>query len=183
MTRAATRTTAPGSARALLGVFLCAAACAAPSAAPAGTPAAGSRAAAPDAAAAITPKRARSLYLLHCAGCHRVDGSGAPAYGVPTMIDTLGQFQHTRAGRAFLVQVPGARNAAVTNAELAALMNWALHTFSPATLPADFKPYTTAEVSAWRAHPPADIAGTRADIVATLPLPSSYTKPNGDKHD
>jgi mono/diheme cytochrome c family protein len=183
MTAAATRKTALGSARALLGAFLCVAACAFPPPAPAGTPGAGGRAAAPDAAAAITPQRARSLYLLHCAGCHRVDGSGAPAYGVPTMIDTLGQFQHTPAGRAFLVQVPGARNSAVTNAELAALTNWALRTFSPATLPADFKPYTAAEVSAWRAHPPADIAGARADIIATLPMPSSYTNPNGDKHD
>ncbi|WP_413671692.1 cytochrome C [Massilia cellulosiltytica] len=120
--------------------------------------------------AAITPQRARSLYLLHCAGCHQVDGSGTPAYGVPSMIDTLGVFQRTKAGRAFLVQVPGARNANVTDAELAALTNWALRTFSPKTLPADFRPYTTAEVTRWRANPPLDIAGARTQVLVGLQM-------------
>jgi mono/diheme cytochrome c family protein len=132
---------------------------------------------------AVTPQRARSLYLLHCAGCHQIDGSGTPKFGVPSMIDTLGQFQRTPAGRAFLVQVPGARNANVSDAELAALTNWALRTFSSATLPAGFKPYTTAEVKRWRATPPLDIAGARAAVVAALPVPLTYTNTNGGKHD
>ena len=122
--------------------------------------------------AGVTPQRARSLYILHCAGCHQIDGSGTPAYGVPSMIDTLGQFERTAAGRAFLVQVPGARNASVTDAELAAMTNWALRTFSAATLPSDFKPYTAAEVTPLRANPPLDIAGARAAIVAALPAPT-----------
>jgi mono/diheme cytochrome c family protein len=132
---------------------------------------------------AVTPQRARSLYLLHCAGCHQVDGSGTPKFGVPSMIDTLGQFQRTAAGRAFLVQVPGARNANVSDAELAALTNWTLRTFSAGTLPAEFKPYTTAEVKRWRANPPLDIAGARATVVAALPVPLTYTNTNGGKHD
>jgi len=128
---------------------------------------AGPAAAAPD--HPVTPQRARSLYLLHCAGCHQVDGSGTPAFGVPSMIDTLGLFQRTAAGRAFLVQVPGARNASISDAELAALTNWTLRTFSTATLPAGFKPYTTAEVKVLRADPPLDIAATRAAVIAGLP--------------
>ena len=127
-----------------------------------------------DSAAAISPQRARSLYLLHCAGCHQVDGSGAPQFGVPTMIDTLGYFQRTRAGRAFLVQVPGARNSNVSDAELAALTNWALRTFSQSTLPQDFKPYSTAEVAHWRADPPLDIATARETVIAGLPVQPAY---------
>jgi mono/diheme cytochrome c family protein len=116
--------------------------------------------------AAISPQRARSLYLLHCSGCHQPDGSGSPRFGVPTMRGMLGKFQQSSAGRAFLVQAPGARNAHITDAELAALTNWALLAFSPATLPAGFQPYTTEQVSRWRANPPLDVAGARAAIVS-----------------
>lgn len=118
---------------------------------------------------AITPLRARTLFRLYCSGCHQADGSGSPAFGVPSMRGTLGYFQRTPMGRAFLVQAPGARNAHVTDAELAALTNWALNEFSAQTLPGDFKPYTTEEVSRWRANPPLDVAGTRAAIAAGFP--------------
>lgn len=114
----------------------------------------------------ISPQRARSLYLLNCAGCHQIDGSGSPRYGVPDMRNLLGKFQQSAAGRAFLVQAPGARNAHVSDAELAALTNWTLLAFSPATLPADYRPYTAAEVGRWRANPPLDVAGARAAIVS-----------------
>ncbi|MES2259351.1 MAG: cytochrome C [Pseudomonadota bacterium] len=122
-----------------------------------------------DAAAEISPQRARSLYLLHCSGCHQPDGSGSPAFGVPTMRGSLGHFQNTPAGRAFLVQAPGARNAHISDAELAALTNWQLLQFAPATLPPNFKPYTAEEVSRWRANPPLDVAAARAAIVAGFP--------------
>lgn len=123
-----------------------------------------------DDAQTITPERARSLFYLHCAGCHRFDGSGTPAFGVPSMVNTLGRYQLTARGRAYLVQVPGARNANVTDAELAAMTNWQMQAFSAATTPKDFKPYTTEEVRRWRHNPPADIAGARAEILAELPV-------------
>lgn len=118
---------------------------------------------------AITPLRARTLFRLYCSGCHQVDGSGSPEFGIPSMRGTLGHFQQTLAGRAFLVQAPGARNAGITDAELAALTNWALHEFSAPTLPAGFQPYTADEVARWRAAPPLDVAGARAAIAAGFP--------------
>ena len=124
--------------------------------------------------APVSVERARGLYMLHCAGCHRPDGGGAPAFGVPTMINTLGHFQRTVAGRAFLLQVPGARNASVTDAELAALTNWAVKQFSAPTLPADFVPYTAAEAAHWRSNAPLDIAGVRAAVVEGLPVAPLY---------
>lgn len=127
-----------------------------------------------DDAQTITPQRARSLFYLHCAGCHRFDGGGAPAFGVPSMVNTLGRYQLTARGRAYLVQVPGARNASVTDAELAAMTNWQMQAFSAATAPKDFKPYTTEEVRRWRHQPPADIAAARAEILAELPVSPTY---------
>jgi mono/diheme cytochrome c family protein len=111
--------------------------------------------------ATITGQRARSLYLLHCAGCHQIDGHGAPASGVPTMIDTLGSYLGSEAGKAYLVQVPGARNANVSDAELAALVNWTVEAFSSKTIPTGYRPYTEDEVRRWRACPPVDIAAAR----------------------
>ncbi|SFV14971.1 hypothetical protein [Pseudoduganella namucuonensis] len=119
----------------------------------------------------ISPRRARTLYTLHCSGCHLPDGSGSPAHGVPSMRGALGHFPATLAGRAFLVQAPGARNSSISDAELAALTNWQLREFAPGTLPADFKPYTAEEVARFRAAPPLDVAAARAAIVAGFPAP------------
>lgn len=116
----------------------------------------------------ISAGRARSLYVLHCAGCHQLDGSGTPSHGVPGMRNTLGYFLRSPAGRALLVQVPGARNAGVSDAELAALTNWQLRTFAQESLPIDFIPYQTEEVSRWRANPPLDVSAARAAVLRDL---------------
>lgn len=116
----------------------------------------------------ISAAHARSNFILHCAGCHQIDGSGQPNFGVPSMRDSLGYFVRSAAGRAFLVQVPGARNASITDAELAALTNWELQTFSRAQMPAGFVPYTAAEVTAARSHPPRDVMAARKVILQDL---------------
>jgi len=121
-----------------------------------------------DAGATISVAHARSLFLLRCAGCHQIDGAGHPQVGVPSMRNTLGYFPASAAGRAFLVQVPGARNAAITDAELAALTNWELQSFSKAQLPPDFIAYSEQEVRQSRANPPLDIAASRAAILRDL---------------
>jgi mono/diheme cytochrome c family protein len=121
-----------------------------------------------DPAAAISPARARSMFFLHCAGCHSIDGGGHPNVGVPSMRNTLGYFLGSPAGRALIVQVPGARNASISDAELAALTNWELMNFSKDQLPADFVPYTAAEVTQARPHPPLDVAVARSKILRDL---------------
>ena len=77
----------------------------------------------------------RSLYVLHCAGCHGMDGSGHPGHGVPDMRGALGAFLHLPAGRAFLVQVPGVNNAGLSDAQIADLTNWMVPQFSADTAP------------------------------------------------
>lgn len=112
--------------------------------------------------------KARAQYILGCAGCHQVDGSGVSRSGIPTMRNQLGHFLSLPDGRAFLVKVPGTSNSAFSNADVARMLNWMAHAFSEATLPAGFTPYTEAEVAAYRKAPLDDVPGARAAIVAQL---------------
>lgn len=110
----------------------------------------------------------RLNYLLHCSGCHAQDGSGNPDCGVPTMRGALGHFLRLPEGRDFLVQVPGTSQSALSDAEVAEMLNWILKTYSPEQIPQGFKPYTKQEVAALRARPLDDVSGRRADIVRRL---------------
>lgn len=107
-------------------------------------------------------------YMLHCMGCHLEDGAGAPGK-VPALKDQMGKFLHVPGGRRYLVQVPGVAQAALPDQDLAAVLNWTLETFSSAQLPADFAPYSSAEVARYRRHKLIDVAGTRAALVAAMP--------------
>ncbi|MBL8312132.1 MAG: c-type cytochrome [Rubrivivax sp.] len=111
----------------------------------------------------------RSLYVLHCAGCHAMDGSGHPDQGVPSMRGALGRFMTRPEGRAFLVQVPGVNSAGLSDTQIAALTNWMVQQFSPDTAPAGWAPYTADEVAAARRVRPADVTQARAALVARLP--------------
>ena len=98
---------------------------------------------------------ARVDYLLFCAGCHRVDGSGVPPE-VPSLRDTPGRIVALPAGREYLVRVPGAAQSGLSDGELAAVVNWVLAEFNAATLPQNFRPLKEREVSAARRNVLAD---------------------------
>ena len=98
---------------------------------------------------------ARVDYLLFCAGCHRVDGSGVPPE-VPSLRDTPGRIVATQPGRDYLVRVPGASQSALSDAELTAVVNWVLVEFNAATLPQGFRPLKEREVTAARRRVLAD---------------------------
>lgn len=110
----------------------------------------------------------RSLYVLHCAGCHGMDASGVPGQGVPSMRGNLGLFMQRPEGRAFLLQVPGVNNAGLTDAQIALVTNWMVQAFSADTAPQGWPPYTAAEVVAAKASRPPDVTQARADLVARL---------------
>jgi mono/diheme cytochrome c family protein len=110
----------------------------------------------------------RSLYVLHCAGCHGMDASGVPGQGVPTMRGNLGLFMQRPEGRAFLLQVPGVNNAGLSDAQIALVTNWMVQTFSADTAPPGWPAYTAAEVAAAKAQRPGDVTRARADLVARL---------------
>ena len=106
-------------------------------------------------------------YQLHCSGCHRPDGSGLPGE-VPDLRGQVARFLAAPGGRAFLVQVPGAANAPLSDADLATLLGWLLVRFDPAHVPADFAPWTADELAALRARPLSQVRETRAALVAAF---------------
>jgi len=111
---------------------------------------------------------ARADYVLQCAGCHRVDGRGSTPHGIPDFRNSVGAFVHLPEGREYLVRVPGAAYSQLSNAELASVLNWVLHTFSAAQLPANFQPYTEAEVAMARPRRYPDVVPVRHGLALEL---------------
>ena len=91
----------------------------------------------------------KSHYMIHCMGCHLSDGSGQPP-DVPIFDKNLGLLVQSELGRAYLVRVPGAAQAPINDAELAAVINWMLSEYSAETIPDDFIPYDADEVARYR---------------------------------
>ena len=90
-------------------------------------------------------------YMIHCMGCHLVDGSGSPPQ-VPDVRGEMGRLLGVDGGREYLVQIPGAATAPVSDGELAAIINYMLSAFSRETLPASYEPFSESEVKRLRLH-------------------------------
>ena len=109
-------------------------------------------------------KRANVNYMIHCQGCHLPDASGV-LDAVPAMNGFMGYFLHSQEGRDFLVRVPGVSTASLPDDEIAELLNWLLKTYSLEQAPAEFEPYTEAEVARLRTNPETDPETTRKIIL------------------
>lgn len=102
-------------------------------------------------------------YLLHCGGCHGVDGRGTP--GVTPTLHGLAALADTPSGRTYLMRVPGVAQAPLDDADLAALMDWVTAYFSDVPVRPRFDP---AELGRLRASPLRDPVGARAALDAQL---------------
>jgi hypothetical protein len=103
-------------------------------------------------------------YVLHCSGCHRLDGSGAP--GVAPRLQGLGSVLNAPGGRDYLVRVPGVAQAPLDDARLARLLNFVLRELADS--PAE-PPYEADEVGRLRRSPLRDPGAERARLA--LPHP------------
>jgi mono/diheme cytochrome c family protein len=103
-------------------------------------------------------------YALNCRGCHGPDGASTPG-GAPSFRGEVGKFLGVPGGRAYLVRVPGTAQSELDDARTAALLNWLVRAFSPAQVPADFAPYTAAEVARYRHTPLTDVDAVRRELV------------------
>ena len=119
-------------------------------------------AAAIDAAAAAeaeSPSDARVAqdYLLSCGGCHELDGSGSAR--VPSLrgVDRL---LAKPGGRDYVLRVPGVASAPLSDARLAALLDWVFVSFGNHAAPR----FTAAEVNAARCEPFVDPKAARAAL-------------------
>ena len=109
-------------------------------------------------AVAADDAQPRFDYLLNCAGCHRTDATGSEL--VPPLTG-IAPFLTTPEGRAYLVRVPGVAQSPLSDARVAALLNWALGELGGAE---GFTPYSAAEVAALRGDPLRDPLAERARI-------------------
>lgn len=114
----------------------------------------------------MNPQRAQFNYQMSCQGCHAPDGSGANA--VPRMRDYVGVFLATEAGREYLVRVPGSAVSALSDADLAEVLNWILLEFAGSSVQAPFEPYSAQEVGRLRQHPLNEVAQYRAQLLAEI---------------
>jgi mono/diheme cytochrome c family protein len=110
---------------------------------------------------------AQQHWVLNCMGCHTATGGGIPGK-VPPLANSLGYFEHLPAGREYVMRVPGASNSALSDQELADVLNWLLTTKNRDALPKDFKPYTAAEITAHRRPAFSDVATVRAGLIRDL---------------
>ena len=118
-------------------------------------------------AAAANAEQARLDYMLHCMGCHRIDGGGMPPE-VPRVAGTVGRYLDLPEGRRYLIQVPGASQSLLNDAALARVLNWMLLEFGDESLPEDFLPYTEAEVRRYRRNVPDDVDALRRRLASEL---------------
>jgi mono/diheme cytochrome c family protein len=107
------------------------------------------------------------LYMLHCQGCHRPDGAGAPG-SVPPLAGSVARFLAVPGGREFLVRVPGSSQSPLDDAELAAVLNWMVLRFGPDDLARAAAPFDAAEIARVRRPPLTDVAGTRRELLERI---------------
>jgi hypothetical protein len=107
-------------------------------------------------------------YVLHCSGCHALDGSGVEVKGIPRVKDQIGYYLRLPEGRVFLLQVPGLLSAGLTDERAAGVTNWMIEYFAGPSMPEAFVPYTAEEAKRYRLSKPADIAAVRKRLAQRL---------------
>jgi cytochrome c553 len=105
-------------------------------------------------------------YMLYCMGCHGADARGVPGK-IPALAGSLSRFMRTARGRDYVLRVPGAANSALTDTQLAAVLNW-LAERDAAAGEARATPFTESEVALVRHTPLANVLATRHEVVAAL---------------
>jgi mono/diheme cytochrome c family protein len=106
-------------------------------------------------------------YVLYCMGCHGPQAEGVPGK-VPPLAHALGSYMRTPEGRNYILRVPGAANSVLSDAQLAAVLNWLAKTYAAEELSASVPLFTTEEVTRTRHSPLASVLATRREVVKAL---------------
>jgi cytochrome c553 len=114
-------------------------------------------------------------YVLRCSGCHGTDGSGHESVGVPDFRDAVGAFAMDEEGRTYLLHVPGIVNSSLSDAEVAAVLNYVMDQWAGKSLGAGFVRFTPQESAERRTRPVIDVVLFRRQVVARLCGQGIYT--------
>lgn len=113
-------------------------------------------------------RSAHANYVLRCAGCHGMEGAGTAEGGIPDFRGYVGAFTHTEAARTYVMHVPGVISASLSDAEIAAVMNYIVEKWGGESVPDPFEPFTSEEVTRLRAVPVEDVVAFRRRVVEDL---------------
>ena len=105
--------------------------------------------------------------MMECQGCHGADGKGQNE-AIPALNHHMATFLTVPGGREFLVQVPGAAQAPLSDADTADVLNYMLKRFGPVDIAAKYPPYTTDEVARLRKTPLTEVKQRRAELVKLI---------------
>jgi cytochrome c553 len=105
-------------------------------------------------------------YMLYCMGCHGAEAQGVPGK-VPPLAGALARFMRTSEGRNYVLRVPGAANSVLSDARLAAVLNWLTERYGAPGEPRP-APFTEDEVTRARHVPLADVQAARREVVRNL---------------
>jgi len=105
-------------------------------------------------------------YMLYCMGCHGPEAQGVPGK-IPPLAGTLARFMRSSEGRNYVLRVPGAANSVLSDARLAAVLNWLTERYGAAD-EAHPAPFTEEEVTAARRTPLANVQERRREVVRKL---------------
>ncbi len=125
------------------------------------------------AASAATPQ---INYMLECQGCHLADGTGS-AGSVPALKRFVARFLTVPGGREYLVRVPGSAQSALSDRELAEVLNWIVRQFGPDDIARDFVAFSAEEVARHRSRPLTDVERVRRELIRRMgPAPGSQKR-------
>jgi len=105
-------------------------------------------------------------YILYCRGCHGAEAEGVPGK-IPPLAAALARFMRAREGRNYVLRVPGAATSALTDAQLAGVLNWLAERYPAPEVP-HAAPFTVEEVASARHDPLANVQATRREVLRTL---------------
>src|SRR6202521_6096101 len=105
-------------------------------------------------------------YMLYCMGCHGAEAQGV-AGKIPPLAGALARFMRTSAGRNDVLRVPGAGHSALSDARLAAVLNWLAERYGAPDEPRP-APFTEEELALARRGPLADVRAARREVVRNL---------------
>jgi mono/diheme cytochrome c family protein len=118
-------------------------------------------------AASAQAKDPATNFMMECQGCHAIDGSGNIS-AIPALKNYMAKFLTVPGGREFLVQVPGAAQAPLSDAETAEVLNYLLKKFGPLEIAQQYPPYTAEEVARLRKTPLTEVKQKRAALVKLI---------------
>lgn len=125
------------------------------------------------ATAPVSAYQPKVNYQLQCMGCHHGDGAGEPGR-VPSIRRTLVPFSMLPAGRDFVLRVPGVAQAPLSDAEIAALLNWMVRNLSDVALPNGFVDFSAEEVGNVRHRSLVGVSDVRRQLLERIATPTEH---------